>query len=60
MGLVRKVKTESVATGSDGSIDISSLIRQAVSAEIERRNQEKVEPAPLRPSEVDGPSDDAN
>jgi hypothetical protein len=43
MGLVRKAKTDSVAVEAGGSVDISALIRQAVTDEIERQRLKKLE-----------------
>ena len=51
MGLVRKAKTDSVAVDAGGSVDISTLIRQAVTDEIERQRLEKLE--------ADGDRDDS-
>lgn len=40
MGLVKRVRADSVATGEPGSVDMASVIRQAVTDEIERRRLE--------------------
>jgi hypothetical protein len=43
MGLVRKATVDEVVPGEGGSVDISSIIRQAVAAEIERQRLESVQ-----------------
>lgn len=40
MGQIRKADTNNVATGPDGAVDMASVIRQAVAAEIERQELE--------------------
>lgn len=43
MGLVRKANVGDVVPGEGGSIDISTIIRQSVTAEIERQRLEALE-----------------
>jgi post-segregation antitoxin (ccd killing protein) len=42
MGLVRKADMDTVGISDGGSVDISTLIRQAVAQEIERQRLEKL------------------
>jgi post-segregation antitoxin (ccd killing protein) len=42
MGLVRKANVDDVAAGKDGDVDMSSVLRQAVAAEIERQRLERL------------------
>ncbi|MDQ1391041.1 MAG: hypothetical protein QOF30_18 [Acidimicrobiaceae bacterium] len=48
MGLVRKATVDEVVPGEGGSIDMSSVIRQAVAAEIERQRLENLRLENLR------------
>ncbi|MDQ1428609.1 MAG: hypothetical protein QOK39_2085 [Acidimicrobiaceae bacterium] len=43
MGLARKANVDGVAAGEPGGVDISSILRQAVAAEIERQQQAKAD-----------------
>jgi hypothetical protein len=51
MGLARKANVEGVATGEPGSVDISSILRQAVAAEIERQKEARADGAGGPPGE---------
>lgn len=43
MGLVRKADTDDVAAGKGGTVDMSTILRKAVAAEIERQRQGSVQ-----------------
>jgi len=51
MGLVRKANVDGVAAGDGDKFDTATLIRQAVTAEIERQQQERLAAQKKRDSE---------
>jgi hypothetical protein len=54
MGLVRKANVDDVVPGEGGGLDISAILRNSVTAEIERQRLEKLERDKKRELETAG------